>query len=69
MNLVPVEGHTSLSRDPESNAIVNSDTSGYEAYKTARKEAKRKDRTLSDLQAEVAELKDIVASLVTKEDK
>ena len=27
MELLPVEGHTSLGRDPESNAILNTDTS------------------------------------------
>ena len=40
--LIPVEGHTSLGRDPNSNAIVNTDNSGYEAYKKAREEARRK---------------------------
>ena len=47
MELLPVEGHTSLGRDPESNAILNT----------------------ADLQAEVAELKEIVKGLVVKEDK
>jgi|TARA_A100001388_G_scaffold52426_1_gene35541 hypothetical protein len=67
--LIPVEGHTSLGRDPNSNAIVNTDNSGYEAYKKARAEARRKDRSLKELQDEVAELKQLVKSLVQKEDK
>ena len=67
--LIPVEGHTSLGRDPSSNAIVNTDNSGYEAYKKARAEARRKDRSLKELQDEVAELKQLVKSLVQKEDK
>ena len=69
MELLPVEGHTSLGRDPESNAILNTDTSGYDGYLKARENAKKKDRTLADLQAEVAELKEIVKGLVVKEDK
>ena len=69
MELLTVEGHTSLGRDPESNAILNTDTSGYDAYLKARENAKKKDRTLADLQAEVAELKEIVKGLVVKEDK
>ena len=52
MELLPVEGHTSLGRDPESNAILNTDTSGYDAYLKARENAKKKDRTLSELQGE-----------------
>ena len=64
-----VEGHSSLVRDVGSNAIVNTDNSGYEAYKKARAEARRKDRSLKELQDEVAELKQLVKSLVQKEDK
>ena len=40
IELIPVEGHTSLGRDPASNAILNTDTSQYDAYLKARKKAK-----------------------------
>ena len=69
IELIPVEGHTSLGRDPASNAILNTDTSQYDAYIKARKKAKEKDRSLQDLKDEVAELKALVKDLVRKEDK
>ena len=69
IELIPVEGHTTLGRDPESNAILNTDTTQYDAYIKARANAKKKDRTLKELQDEVAELKALVNNLVQKEDK
>ena len=69
IELIPVEGHTTLGRDPASNAILNTDTTQYDAYIKARANAKQKDRTLKELQDEVAELKALVNNLVQKEDK
>ena len=69
IELIPVEGHTSLGRDPASNAILNTDTSQYDAYLKAREKARNKDRSLQELQDEVAELNRLVKHLVQKEDK
>ena len=69
IELIPVEGHSSLGRDPASNAILNTDSTQYDAYIKARENAKKKDRTLQELQDEVAELKALVNNLVQKEDK
>ena len=69
IELIPVEGHTTLGRDPESNAILNTDTTQYEAYIKARENARKKDRSLQDLKNEVEELKRLVNDLVQKEDK
>ena len=69
IELIPVEGYTTLGRDPSSNAILNTDTTQYDAYIKARKNAKKKDRTLQDLKNEVEELKRLVNNLVQKEDK
>ena len=69
IELIPVEGHTTLGRDPASNAILNTDTTQYDAYIKARENAKRKERSLQELQDEVSELKRLVKSLVQKEDK
>ena len=68
IELIPVEGHTTLGRDPVSNAILNTDTTQYDAYIKARENAKKKERSLQELQDEVSELKRLVKSLVQKED-
>ena len=69
IELIPVEGHTTLGRDPASNAILNTDTTQYDAYIKARENAKEKERSLQDLKDEVEELKRLVRDLVQKEDK
>ena len=69
IELIPVEGHNALGRDPASNAILNTDTTQYDAYIKARDNAKKKDRTLDELRAEVDELKEMIKSLVEKKDK
>ena len=69
IELIPVEGYTTLGRDPASNAILNTDTTQYDAYIKARKQALKKERSLQDLKDEVAELKALVKDLVQKKDK
>ena len=69
IDLMPVEGHSSLGRDADSNAILNTDTTAYNAYIKARENAKKKERTLDDLKKEVDDLKDLVRDLIKKEDK
>ena len=69
IELIPVEGYTTLGRDPASNAILNTDTTQYEAYIKARENVRKKDRSLQDLKDEVEELKKLVNDLVQKEYK
>jgi len=69
IELIPVEGHTQLGRDPNSNAILNTDLTAYEAYRKARREARRKETEMSTLKSEVEELKALVKTLIDKEDK
>ena len=69
IELIPVEGHQTLGRDPVSNAILNTDTTQYEAYIKARNAARKKVEELTNLKDEVAELKRLVNYLVQKEDK
>ena len=69
IELIPVEGHQTLGRDPVSNAILNTDTTQYEAYIKARNAARKKVEEITNLKDEVAELKRLVNYLVQKEDK
>ena len=69
IELIPVKGHTTLGRDPASNAILNTDTTQYEAYIKARNEARKKEKEIKDLKDEVEELKRLVNDLVQKKDK
>jgi hypothetical protein len=69
IELIPVEGHNALGRDPNSNAIVNTDSTGYDAYIRARDKAKEKDQELTELKAELDEIKSLLKSLVQERDK
>ena len=69
IELIPVEGYTTLGRDPSSNSIINTDSTQYDAYIKARNEARKKTKEIRDLKDEVAELKRLVNDLVRKEDK
>ena len=69
MELIPVEGKDGWFRDPNTNAIVNTNQSEYDKYMaTYNKRQKEKDKNLA-LQKEVSELKsemsDIKSLLLT----
>ena len=67
--LLKVEDHKHLGRDPESNAIVNTDRAAYEAYIKARAEASKKRDEVLDLKDEITELKSMLQVLVEKSNK
>lgn len=69
IELIPVEGHNALGRDPNSNAIVNTNSTGYEAYIKAREKSKMKDKELEELKSELDEIKSLLKSLVQERDK
>ena len=57
-----VEGYNGLYRNEEG-AIVNTDTSSYEAYKKKRDKIKAKDSTIKDLGSQLEEAKDQIEEL------
>ena len=69
IELIPVEGYTTLGRDPSSNSIINTDNTQYDAYIKARNQARKKDRAMQELKEEVAELRALLMDVVKKEDK
>ena len=69
IELIPVEGYTTLGRDPSSNSIINTDSTQYDAYIKARNQARKKDRAMQELKDEVAELKALLKDLIKEEDK
>ena len=67
--LIRVEDHNNLGRDPESNAIVNTDRHAFEGYIKARAEARKKRDEVLDLKDEITELKSMLQVLVEKSNK
>ena len=71
---VQVEGHPDLSRDLNSNAIINRSRSAYERAKkraadaqVARDEIRNTTREINTLKSEIHEIKHLLKQLVSKE--
>ena len=66
-----VKGHADLSRDPNSNAIINTNTLEYDKYIARRSVGAEKDerddvieKNLSDLKSEINEIKSLLKEIV-----
>ena len=71
---VQVEGHSDLSRDLNSNAIINRNRGAYERAKkraadaqVARDEIRNTTREINTLKSEIHEIKHLLKQLVSKE--
>jgi len=64
--MIPVEGHKSLFRDEETNAIVNTDTISYENYMNNKLTNSDKKAEMDEVKRELAELKSLLKELASK---
>ena len=70
-NYIPVEGNTDLVRDPNTDQIINTNSSAYQQYINRLKQLKReKDKSLTieddlaNLKSEMSEIKSLLKELV-----
>ena len=64
--MLPVEGHKSLFRDEETNAILNTDTIAYENYMNNKLTHSDKKAEMDEVKRELAELKSLLKDLAAK---
>ena len=64
--MIPVEGHKSLFRDEETNAIVNTDTIAYDNYMNNKLTNSDKRAEMDEVQRELAEVKSLLNDLASK---
>ena len=64
--MIPVEGHNSLFRDEETNAIVNVDTVAYESYMNNKLSNSDKRAEMDEVKRELAELKSLLKELLQR---
>ncbi len=57
MDYTKVEGHVSLVRDPDTNAILNVNMNDYEKYIAQRQEKQKEDHRIENIENEVSEIK------------
>tara|TARA_Y100001963_G_scaffold109535_1_gene151466 strand:- start:326 stop:544 length:219 start_codon:yes stop_codon:yes gene_type:complete len=55
--MINVEGHPGLVRDPNSNAIINTNNSDYQKYLTRRKVKKQENKKVSTIEEDLVNLK------------
>ena len=65
-DLIPVQGETYLFRDRESNAIINTNTSGYESYMARKKFEESEHERLEHLESEISEIKSLLKALAER---
>jgi len=66
MGTVRVEGHSSLGRDDESTAIVNTDMNGYRLRERKRELFKKQTYEINTLKEEVGEIKNLLHTILEK---
>ena len=64
--MIPVEGHKNLFRDEKTNAIINTDTIGYENYMRMRKRNDDKQAEMDAMKKELETLKSMLNDLASK---
>ena len=65
-NLIKVEGHSSLVRNTETTAIINTDKIGYENYIANRRFNSNKKAELDSMKNEIETLKSLLHDLSSK---
>ena len=66
MGTVRVEGHSSLARDEESSAIVNTDLNAYQLAKKRKERMQTQSNEINNLKEEVSEIKKLLQNIVEK---
>ena len=64
--MIPVEGHKNLFRDENTNAIINTDTIGYDNYMRMRKRNDNKQAEMDAMKKELETLKSMLNELASK---
>ena len=64
--MIQVEGHKNLFRDENTNAIINTDESGYNDYMNSRRINSDKQAELDTMKNEIETLKSMLNDLASK---
>ena len=65
--LYKVENEETLRRDSRNSAVLETDMNSLELYRRRREQVKQKDNEIQEMKEEIANLKDLVHSLINKE--
>jgi len=57
MEFLKVQGHDDLVRDPQTNAIINTNKNEYEEYKVRKESRLKEKQKIKDIESEVSSMK------------
>jgi SPX domain protein involved in polyphosphate accumulation len=60
---IPVEGHSNLFRDKETNAIINTDSAGYAQYMKMKQQKQNEKNELDKIKSDIEEIKSLLREL------
>ncbi len=63
MKYAKVRGHEGLVKDPQSGAVINTDTNAYEAAKSAKKRILEEKKKYKELEERMARLEAIIENI------
>jgi hypothetical protein len=64
--LIRVEGHDGLYRDKETGAIVNCDSSAYNAYIAARNKKRSERAEIDEMKKDISDIKSLLSQIANK---
>lgn len=64
--LIRVEGHDGLYRDKETGAIVNCDSSAYNAYIAARNKKRSERAEINEMKKDISDIKSLLSQIANK---
>jgi hypothetical protein len=66
MKQIKIEGDPNLARDPNTNAVVNTNNNAYMNYMKKRNKKKEENAEIENLKNEIDEIKSLLKTLINK---
>ena len=66
MKKIKIDGDPDLRRDPETNAVINTNNAAYQNYMKAKKKRETSEDELQTLKNEMEEIKSLLKTLINK---
>lgn len=66
MEGIKIEGDPDLVRDPQTNAVINSNSTAYVQYMQQKEKRKKQELEIQELKDEIGEIKSLLKTLINK---
>lgn len=66
MEGIKIEGDPDLVRDPQTNAVINSNSTAYVQYMQQKEKRRKQELEIQELKDEIGEIKSLLKTLINK---